>query len=41
VNTLKHVQSYLEAEKDSAGEEYVITHIAVENVVPQGVPVAT
>ena len=30
----KGVQSYLEAEKDSAGEEYFITHIAVENVLP-------
>lgn len=31
----KGVQSYLEAEKDSAGEDYFITHIAVENVLPQ------
>ena len=34
------VQSYLAVEKDSAGEEYFITYIAVENVLPEDVAVA-
>jgi len=29
------VQSYLDAEKDSASEEYFIAHIAVESVLPK------
>jgi len=28
------VQSYLDAERDSEGEEYYITHIAVKDVLP-------
>jgi predicted RNase H-like HicB family nuclease len=28
------VQSYLDAEQDSEGEEYFITHIAVKDVLP-------
>jgi predicted RNase H-like HicB family nuclease len=31
----KGIQSYLDAEKDSEGEEYFITHIAVERVLPE------
>jgi hypothetical protein len=31
------IQSYLDAERDSAGEEYFITHIAVESVQPERV----
>lgn len=31
------VQSYLDAEKDSAGEEYFITHIAVKDIFPESV----
>jgi predicted RNase H-like HicB family nuclease len=31
------VQSYLDAEKDSAEEEYFITHIAVKDVFPERV----
>ncbi len=33
------VQSYLEAEKDSSGEEYFITHIAIESVLSEKLPV--
>jgi predicted RNase H-like HicB family nuclease len=33
------IQSYLDAERDSTGEEYFITHIAVESVLPVSVPV--
>ncbi len=29
------VQSYLDALSDSAGEDYFITHIAVESVLPE------
>jgi predicted RNase H-like HicB family nuclease len=29
------IQSYLDAERDSAGEQYFITHIAVESVLPE------
>jgi len=29
------VQSYLDVEKDSVGEEYFIAHIAVESVLPK------
>ena len=31
------VQSYLDAESESAGEEYFITHIAVKDVFPERV----
>lgn len=31
------VQSYLDAERDSEGEEYFITHIAVKDVLPERV----
>ncbi len=31
------IQSYLDAEKDSAGEEYFITHIVVDSVLPERV----
>jgi predicted RNase H-like HicB family nuclease len=31
------VQSYLDAETDSEGEEYYITHIAVKDVLPERV----
>lgn len=30
------IQAYLDAERDSEGEEYLITHIAVEKVLPAG-----
>lgn len=33
----KGIQSYLDAERDSAGEEYFITHIVVESVLPEGI----
>jgi predicted RNase H-like HicB family nuclease len=33
------IQSYVDAERDSAGEEYFITHIGVESVLPKRVPV--
>lgn len=29
------IQSYLDAERDSSGEEYFITYIAVESVLPE------
>ena len=32
----KGVQSYIEAEKESSGEEYFITHIALQSVLPSG-----
>jgi hypothetical protein len=32
-------QAYLDAERDSEGEEYFITHVAVEDVLPERVPV--
>lgn len=35
----KGTQSYLEAERDSEGEEYFLTHIAVESVLPDEVVV--
>ena len=35
----KGIQSYLDAERDSEGEEYFITHIGVESVLPRKVPV--
>jgi predicted RNase H-like HicB family nuclease len=31
------VQSYVDAERESAGEEYFITHIAVKDVLPESV----
>lgn len=31
------VQSYLEAERESEGEEYYITHIAIKDVLPERV----
>ncbi len=32
------VQSYFDAERESEGEEYFITHIAVKDVLPERVP---
>lgn len=31
------VQSYLDAERESEGEEYYITHIAVKDILPERV----
>ena len=31
-------ESYLDAERDSEGEEYLIAHIATKDVVPERVP---
>lgn len=31
------VKSYLDAERDSEGEEYFITHIAIKDVLPERV----
>jgi predicted RNase H-like HicB family nuclease len=35
IPTPKGLQSYLDAERDSEGEEYFITHVAIESVLPQ------
>jgi predicted RNase H-like HicB family nuclease len=32
------VQSYLDAVEDSAGEEYFLTHISIDNVLPGAIP---
>jgi predicted RNase H-like HicB family nuclease len=32
------IQSYLDAERDSEGEEYFITHIDFESVLPERMP---
>ncbi|MBI3957160.1 MAG: type II toxin-antitoxin system HicB family antitoxin [Chloroflexi bacterium] len=32
------IKSYLDAERDSEGEDYLITHIATNDVLPERVP---
>lgn len=39
IPTPRGIQSYLEAEKESSGEEYFITHILMESVLPEKLPV--
>ena len=33
------IESYLDAERDSAGEEYYITHVVIKDVLPESVAV--